>query len=145
MSPPTQRGALPQAPLAEASRHQATSSTDEGTPEVRQELLPFAAGEALKAEGMAVAAANTDDGWRDRCDAGIAELARRGEPFQAADLADHGVPEPDHPNRWGPRLLAASKAGLIEAVGYAPSKRPSTACSAVRVWRGTAAVQQEAS
>jgi len=93
-------------------------------------------GDDRKAEGLDQADAGTDDWWRSCCDAGIAELARRGQPFQAVDLLDLGVPEPSHPNRWGPRLHAAARAGVIEPVGYGPSRRATTACSAVRVWIG---------
>jgi hypothetical protein len=41
------------------------------------------------------AEAGTDEQWRDCADRGIAELARRGQPFQAFDLCDLGVPEPE--------------------------------------------------
>jgi hypothetical protein len=86
--------------------------------------------------GLAEADAGTDDWWKDCADRGIAELARRGHDFQAVDLLDLGVPEPDHANRWGSRLHAAAMAGLIECVGFAPSKRATTRTSIVRVWRG---------
>ncbi|TQS44359.1 hypothetical protein FL583_15615 [Cryptosporangium phraense] len=91
---------------------------------------------------MHLADIGTDEWWRDCCDRGIVALAaqtyRTGATFQAFDLIDIGVPEPDSPNRWGPRLLAAARAGIVEPVGYGPSKRPTVAKSAARIWRGTA-------
>lgn len=94
-------------------------------------------GDLLKADGMARAEQSTDDWWRSSCDQAIAEAARLGRPFQAFDLCEwFGLPEPRHPNQWGPRLSAAAKQGVIEAAGWAESKRPTTAKSAVRLWRG---------
>ncbi len=78
----------------------------------------------------------TADFWRRTCDAGIRELARRGAIFQCADLLDLGVPEPEHPSRWGARLHAAAKAGVIEPVGAEPSRRVTVRASLVRTWRG---------
>ncbi len=94
--------------------------------------------EDVKRAGLAAADSSTDDWWKSCADAGIAELARRGLPFQAADVVELlGVPEPDHPNRWGPRFLAAAGAGVITHVGFAASKRPTSAKSILRLWRGT--------
>ncbi len=95
-------------------------------------------GQLLRDEGVAAANEGGDSWWTDCCDRGIAELARRGQPFQAVDLVELGVPEPDHANRWGGRLYAAARAGVVECVGYAPSKRATTKASIVRVWRGVA-------
>jgi hypothetical protein len=114
---------------------EAKTAASEHTGKDWQYTLPFDADER-KAAGMGRADAGTDDWWKSCVDAGIAELARRGVPFQAVDLLDIGVPEPDHPNRWGPRLSAAARRGVIAPVGYAPSKRPTTSCSVVRIWRG---------
>lgn len=94
-------------------------------------------GETLKAEGMARAEQSTDDWWRDTCDRAIDQAALTGRPFQAFDLCEwYGLPEPRSANAWGPRLSAAAKRGVIRAVGYAPSSRPTTAKSAVRLWQG---------
>lgn len=96
-------------------------------------------GEALKQDGMARADDSTDNWWRQTCDRAIAEAAASGRPFQAFDLCEwYGLPEPRHPNQWGPRLSAAAKHGVIVATGWAESHRPTTAKSAVRVWRGAA-------
>jgi hypothetical protein len=99
-----------------------------------------AAGEKAKTDGMALALANTPDDWADRCAAAIEEMARRGVEFQAADLiAERLVDEPDSPNRWGPAFLRAASAGVIEAHGYAQSKRATVHRSICRTWIGTAA------
>jgi hypothetical protein len=79
---------------------------------------------------------HASDPWRDMALRGIAKLAATGRDFQATDLIAIGVYEPDHPNRWGGVFYAASKAGLIEHVGYAPSGRRTVQGSAVKVWRG---------
>lgn len=81
-------------------------------------------------------AERTDGWWARTCDAGIAELARRGHPFEAWDLVALGVPEPEQPSRWGARLRAAAKAGTIEPAGAGPSSRPTVRGSLVRRWRG---------
>ena len=99
-----------------------------------------ARGEAAKADGMALAQANTPDSWADACAAAIEQMARRGAEFQAADLIAEGlVDEPDSPNRWGPAFLRAASAGVIEARGYAKSKRATVHSSICRTWQGTAA------
>lgn len=97
------------------------------------------AGEAAKTDGMALAEANTTWEWADACAAAIEQMARRGVEFQAADLIAEGlVDEPDSPNRWGPAFLRAASAGVIEACGYAKSKRATVHSSICRTWQGTA-------
>jgi hypothetical protein len=94
-------------------------------PEPVQGAIDPAAGETAKADGMALATAQL--------------MARRGTVFQAADLIAEGlVDEPDSPNRWGPAFLRAAAAGVIEAVGYAKSKRATVHSSICRTWQGTA-------
>lgn len=96
------------------------------------------AGEAAKTAGMSLAAANTDTDWSAACAAAIEQMARRGIEFQAADLiAEQLVAEPDSPNRWGPAFLRAAAAGVIEARGYAKSKRATVHSSICRTWQGT--------
>ncbi|MYU24511.1 hypothetical protein [Streptomyces sp. SID8352] len=108
-------------------------------PEPVQGTVDPAAGERAKSAGMARAAANTPVEWADACAAAIELMARRGVVFQAADLIAEGlVDEPDSPQRWGPAFLRASAAGVIEAVGYAKSKRRTVHSSACRTWQGTA-------
>ena len=98
--------------------------------------LQLTIGDALKDAGMATADRHADDGWKAAADDAIAALAATGAKFTAYDVAQAGVPEPDNPARWGPRFGAAARAGLIESVGYAPSRRPSVHASIAHVWRG---------
>jgi hypothetical protein len=108
-------------------------------PEPVQGAVGPSAGEAAKADGMALAQANTPIEWADACAAAIELMARRGVEFQAADLIAEGlVDEPDSPNRWGPAFLRAAAAGVIEACGYAKSKRATVHSSICRTWMGTA-------
>jgi hypothetical protein len=98
-------------------------------------------GDALKQDGMARAEASTDPWWRSCAMTALETEAKTGRVFQSYDLVlRYGLDEPPSgPNAWGSLLGAAARAGLIEAVGYAPSNRPTTAKSAVRTWRGVAA------
>lgn len=81
---------------------------------------------------------NADSWWRDCAWRALEHLAATGRPFTAYDVTELGVPDPDHGNRWGGLFQAACKAGLIEPVGYAESRRPSRAGGVCRVWKGTA-------
>jgi hypothetical protein len=95
------------------------------------------AGEAAKQVGMAEADGATQPSWRDACDAAIAVMAARGEPFQAADLiAEQLVDEPADHHQWGPRFLAAARDGLIVSVGAGPSRRVTVHRSLCRTWVG---------
>ncbi|MFD0437050.1 hypothetical protein [Streptomyces chartreusis] len=108
-------------------------------PEAVQGAINPAAGETAKAEGMALAQANTPVAWADACAKAIEVMARRGVEFQAADLiSEQLVNEPDNPNRWGPAFLRAAAAGVIEAHSYAKSKRATVNSSICRTWIGTA-------
>ena len=101
------------------------------------------AGEAAKADGMARAEANTPIDWATACQNGIAEMARRGLPFQAADLIAEGlVDEPEHPSMWGPQFGIAARAGVVEEAGYVRSKRATVHGSICKQWTGTASVQK---
>ncbi|MDH6224309.1 hypothetical protein [Streptomyces sp. MJP52] len=104
-----------------------------------------AAGQAAKADGMAAAEAATPITWAAACQNGIAEMARRGTPFQAADLVREGlVDEPEHPAMWGPQFGIAAKAGVIEHAGYVRSKRATVKSSICQQWIGTAAYRTAA-
>ena len=112
-------------------------------PEPVQGTVSVSAGEMAKADGMALAAANTAPDWADACAAAIELMARRGVVFQAADLIAEGlVDEPDSPNRWGPAFLRASRAGVIEAAGVQQSRRATVHRSLCRAWQGTAAYRE---
>ncbi|MFD0256470.1 hypothetical protein ACFVGX_36825 [Streptomyces sp. NPDC127113] len=113
-------------------------------PEPVHGVVDPAAGETAKADGMALAAANTAIEWADACAAAIELMARRGTVFQAADLIAEGlVDEPDSPARWGPAFLRASRAGVIEAAGVAQSKRATVHRSLCRAWQGTAEYRRD--
>ena len=79
---------------------------------------------------------NPDPWWESGALKAIETLAATGRNFTAADLTDLGVADPDHSARWGSVMAKAKKLGLIERVGYAPSKRPSRSQSVTAVWRG---------
>ncbi|MDH6226241.1 hypothetical protein [Streptomyces sp. MJP52] len=104
-----------------------------------------AAGEAAKADGIAAAQSATPITWAAACQAAIAEMARRGKPFQAADLLAEGlVDEPDHPSRWGGQFSIAAHAGVIEHAGYVRSKRATVKSSICQQWIGTATARRAA-
>ncbi|WP_030878774.1 hypothetical protein [Streptomyces sp. NRRL S-1868] len=97
-----------------------------------------AAGERAKTAGMTSAAQATAPTWADACDAAIRLMARRGLPFQAADLITEGlIDEPDHPSQWGPRFGAAARAGVIRLHSYRPSKRATVHRSICKTWIGS--------
>lgn len=99
-----------------------------------------AAGERAKADGMALAAAVTEPSWADACQGAIRLMAARGVPFQAADMVAEGlVDEPASPSQWGPQFGIASRAGVVEHYGYAPSKRATVHRSICKTWIGAAA------
>jgi hypothetical protein len=79
---------------------------------------------------------NVDDWWRSCAWRGLETLAQSGRPFTASDLPELGVPDPDHPNRWGALFRAAQGAGLIVCVGFAVATRPSRHGGILRLWAG---------
>ena len=97
-----------------------------------------AAGEAAKQDGIARATQNTSPDWATACRNAIAEMARRGVPFQAADLIAEGlVDEPDSTARWGAAFHAAARAGVITEAGFVKSKRATVHGSICKQWIGT--------
>ena len=97
-----------------------------------------AAAETAKVDGIARATANTPPDWATACRGAIELMARRGQPFQAADLIAEGlVDEPDHPARWGAAFNNAARAGVIEEAGYVRSKRATVHGSICKQWTGT--------
>ncbi|WP_331445821.1 hypothetical protein [Streptomyces xanthochromogenes] len=92
---------------------------------------------AAQIEGMQQATDHTDPAWAAGCQRAIALAATLALPFQAADLVAAGlVGEPRHPNHWGPQFAIAHRNGVIEAHGFAPSKRATVRNSACRTWIG---------
>lgn len=79
---------------------------------------------------------DTDDWWKSCALAGVRHLAALGGPFTAHDVAALGVPEPDHPARWGALFNSAAHAGVIVAAGVTRSSRPTVHRSLVRQWVG---------
>ncbi|MEU2316599.1 hypothetical protein ACFY7X_13560 [Streptomyces althioticus] len=107
-------------------------------PEPVQGAVSAAAAEAAKADGIARATANTQPDWATACRAAIELMARRGIPFQAADLIAEGlIDEPDHPARWGAAFNNAARAGVIEEAGFVRSKRATVHGSICKQWIGT--------
>ncbi|MGW9638861.1 hypothetical protein ACWHAU_06840 [Streptomyces albidoflavus] len=104
-----------------------------------------AAGETAKRTGIARAVENTPADWAVACRAAIEEMARRGRPFQAADLIAEGlVDEPDSPARWGGAFSSAAAAGVVEHAGVVPSARATVHRSLCRQWIGTPEYRTEA-
>ena len=81
---------------------------------------------------------HADEPWRDCAERGARYLASVGQDFNADSLTLLGVPDPDHPSRWGSLFAALKAEGVITPVGYAASTRPSRNGGVCRVWRGTA-------
>lgn len=86
--------------------------------------------------GVNTAIRHRDDVWWGQAMSGIGLLALAGEPFDAFDLQSVGVGEPDHPGRYGALFMSASKAGVIEKVGFHQSKRPGRSGGVCAVWMG---------
>lgn len=78
-----------------------------------------------------------DDWWRDTAERALSHLASTGRAFTAMDITDLGVPDPDHPNRWGALFSTARTRGEIEPLGWTYSRRPSRSFGVCRVWIGT--------
>jgi hypothetical protein len=97
------------------------------------------AGDRLKAQGMTEADQATDDNWKTECDDAIAEMARRGIPFQASDLVREGlVSEPANHHQWGPRFSYAARRGVIREVAATKSRRTTSRSSRLITWIGNA-------
>ncbi|MEV7364304.1 hypothetical protein [Streptomyces sp. NPDC091299] len=98
-----------------------------------------AAGERLKNQALADVDDATGDDWKTECDDAIAEMARRGLPFQASDLVDQGlVNEPTNHHQWGPRFAYAARRGVIREVAATKSKRTASRSSRLVTWIGAA-------
>ncbi len=91
---------------------------------------------AIDYSGRDAAEASADRWWWSTAMAGVEALAKSGREFEAFDVAQLGVPDPDSPARWGALMAAAAKAGLIRPVGAKPSRRPTVCGSLTRTWRG---------
>lgn len=108
------------------------------TADATRPTFDLVAAQQLKLDGIAEAEAATDGDWAADCDDAIEEMARRGIPFQAADLVRNGlVGEPEKHQQWGPRFLRAAKRGVIRSVAATGSKRTRTHSSLLHLWIGT--------
>lgn len=87
---------------------------------------------------------NADNWWRDPAERALAWWAETGQPFTVDDLRDLGVPEPDHPARWGALFAGGRKQGLVHPIGYSQSRRPARHGSVIRIWKGTMTENQAA-
>lgn len=65
------------------------------------------------------------------------ELIASGQPFTADTLRERAGDPIGDPNLIGALILAASRAGRIERVGYRESTRPEAHARVLRLWRGT--------
>lgn len=114
-------------------------------PEPVQGTVSAEAAEAAKKNGIARATEHTDVDWATACRNAITVMARRGVPFQAADLIAEGlVDEPDSTARWGAAFYAAARAGVIEEAGFVKSKRATVHGSICKQWVGTEAARRAA-
>ncbi len=86
--------------------------------------------------GVDLAIENRDDFWWPTGMRAMRWLADTNTTFEAFDLTELGVPDPDHPARWGALFRAAHKAGIIRPAGYTQSRRPGRAGGLCRVWTG---------
>ena len=99
-----------------------------------------AVGRAERDAGMQLADESVDDFWRSTVDQAIRAFADSGQPFNADDLREAGVPDPHgkgrSQNAWGMRFLVAKRAGLIVEVGRRTSRRASVHAHRVAVYVG---------
>lgn len=86
--------------------------------------------------GPLPAVAQSDSWWHDCASRALAWWAATGRPFDAYDLTLLGVPDPDHPARWGALFAGASSQGVIRRAGYRASRRRSRAGGVCAVWVG---------
>lgn len=80
--------------------------------------------------------AQSDTWWHDCARRALDWWADSGQPFDAYDLTELGVPDPDHPSRWGALFSAARSEGRIIPLGYHASRRPTRSGGVCRVWQG---------
>jgi hypothetical protein len=92
-------------------------------------------------DGIQAAYSFCPEEWRSSCERAILELAATGLPFTVDSLRRHGVPEPEKPVRWGSILATMKKRGVIEQTGVHLHQAAAGGISAIREWRGVAAVR----
>lgn len=85
-------------------------------------------------------ALDADPWWFDIAERALAICAESGSEFTAQALRDLGVPEPEHPNRWGALFKVASQKGIIVPVRFSVSTRRARHGGVLRIWRGAGAM-----
>src|SRR5215212_1422725 len=115
-------------------KNRSRPGTWDTAPDEELPLIPSYAPETRT--GPEVAWDDADEWWRDCAARALKWMAESGQDFDAWDLVQLGVPDPDDHHRWGGLFRVAAQQGLIESVGYAPSRRPTAGGSIARVWRG---------
>jgi hypothetical protein len=73
----------------------------------------FESAKAGRDKGMASAEQHSGEEWADYADQFIEDYARSHRTVFVDDLWDAGLVEPPSPRALGPRMLAASRRGLI--------------------------------
>ncbi|MGV0109799.1 hypothetical protein [Arthrobacter sp. CP30] len=89
-------------------------------------------------KGVERAHRNASEPWKTVAMRALEAEAASGLTFDSYTLeAVRGVPEADHPNRWGGLFHAAAKRGVIRKVGYHQSLRPGRSGGVCAVWVGS--------
>lgn len=87
--------------------------------------------------GVERAHRNAPEPWKTVAMRAVEAEAKTGRTFEAYTLeVVHGVPEADHSGRWGGIFHAAAERGIIRAVGYQKSLRPTRRGSRCLTWVG---------
>lgn len=75
--------------------------------------------------------------WSEEAMRAIEAEALTGREFEAFDLqARQGLENPASPARWGPIFRTAAQRGVIHAVGFRTTRRPTRRGGIARVWIG---------
>ena len=101
------------------------------TPPTGAQLGQLGMGLAERAETAINAA------WIELAEVAILQLAARGEPFSAEDVA-RLAGRPSHPNAMGARINAAARRGIIVKAGSVLATRRERHANEMRLWRGAA-------
>lgn len=102
-----------------------------------QHQVDTAAAEAKRDDAIKRAETGSDPEWFEAALDAVRETARALPQLTTDDvMARHTLPEPREPRAWGPVVLAARNEGLIEnTYTQAPSRRASSNCRRLTVWR----------
>jgi len=95
-------------------------------------------GQELRDRGIEQAVSHAGQKWTDQAYQFLLLFCNGHAEFMAEDVrrASKGcVPEPPSKRAWGGVIVRASKAGLIERVGYRQVKNAKAHCTPAAVWR----------